>query len=72
MEMTAHLERPNHPNVATDVNNLGEVLQARSDLQEARKCLERALKIFREKFSEDHPNTKVGATNLNSVKSRLN
>ena len=72
MEMTAHLERPNHPNVATDVNNLGEVLQARGDLQEARKCLERALKIFREKLSEDHPNTKVGATNLNSVKSRLN
>jgi Tfp pilus assembly protein PilF len=54
--MTAHLERPDHPNVATDVNNLGTVLQAQGDLPEARKCFERALKIFREKLGEDHPN----------------
>jgi len=26
------------------------------DLPEARKCFERALKIFREKLGEDHPN----------------
>jgi len=55
LEMTAHLERPDHPTVTTDVNNLGGVLQALGDLQEARKSLERALKIFREKLGEDHP-----------------
>lgn len=32
---------PDHPNVARDVNNLGSVLQALGELQEARKCFER-------------------------------
>jgi len=53
--------------VARDVNNLGSVLQDLGDLQEARKCYERALKIFRENLGEDHPNTKVVANNLNSI-----
>jgi tetratricopeptide (TPR) repeat protein len=53
--------------VAIEVNNLGGVLQHLGDLQEARKCFERALKIFREKLGEGHPNTKLVANNLNSV-----
>jgi hypothetical protein len=34
-----------HPEVATDVNNLGSVLQDLGDLDGARKAFERALKI---------------------------
>ena len=41
LEMTAYLEKTDHPNVATDVNNLGTVLQALGDLQEAiQYCLD--------------------------------
>ena len=58
---------PDHQNVAIRVNNLGLVLQALGDFQEAKKCFERALKILREKLGEDHPNTKLVANNLNSV-----
>ena len=69
LEMTAHLERPNHPNVATDVNNLGSVLQDLGELQEARKCYEKALKICGLTFGEDHPKTKTVKKNLESLDS---
>jgi tetratricopeptide (TPR) repeat protein len=53
--------------VARDVNNLGSVLKDLGDLQEARKYLERALKIFRDKFGPDHLNTRIVANNLNPL-----
>jgi tetratricopeptide (TPR) repeat protein len=53
--------------VAIRVNNLGLVLQDLGELQEARKCFERALKILQAKLGEDHPNTKIVANNLKSL-----
>ncbi len=44
-EMTRGVNGPDHPRVAIRVNNLGSVLKALGDLQEARKCYERALNI---------------------------
>jgi tetratricopeptide (TPR) repeat protein len=62
---------PDHPNVAIDFNNLGNVLwdhgRRQGDLgklQEARKLYERALKIFRTRLGDDHPQTKIVRRNL--------
>ena len=42
--------RPDHPDVAIDVNNLGSVLRALGGLAGARKAFERALRIFQNFF----------------------
>lgn len=36
------------------------------DLQQARDCFERALKILRKRLGEDHSKTRILADNLNS------
>jgi len=53
--------------VATDVNNLGGVLEDLGDLAGARKSYERALKIFQHFLGEDHPKTKLVRKNLESL-----
>ena len=53
--------------MAIGVNNIGGVLIELGELEEARKCYERALKIFRDKLGPDHPNTRIIADNLNSL-----
>jgi hypothetical protein len=58
---------PNHPNVASDVNHIGEVLRGQGDLVGARACFERALEILREFLGEDHPNTVKVRNNLGSL-----
>jgi tetratricopeptide (TPR) repeat protein len=59
---------PDHPEVATDVNNLGGVLRALGDLAGAKKSYERALKIFQHFLGEDHPKTKTVRKNLESLR----
>jgi hypothetical protein len=46
------------------------VLRALGDLAEARKCFERALKIFRDRLGENHPSTMTVRNNLESLKSQ--
>ena len=58
---------PDHPNVATDVNNLGGVLQDLGDLAGARAAFERALAIDERAFGPDHPNVATDVNNLGSV-----
>ena len=58
---------PDHPEVATDVNNLGGVLQALGDLPGARQAFERALKIGEQAFGPDHPQVASFVNNLGSV-----
>jgi tetratricopeptide (TPR) repeat protein len=55
---------PDHPNVATDVNNLGGVLKALADYAGARAAYERALAIFKEFLPPDHPNIRFVAGHL--------
>jgi tetratricopeptide (TPR) repeat protein len=55
---------PDHPEVATDVNNLGGVLQDLDDLKGAKEHYERALAIFRKSLGEDHPSTATVRNNL--------
>ena len=58
---------PDHPNVATDVNNLGSVLQALGDRAGARECFQRALGIFRQRLPPDHPYIRITEENLRRV-----
>ncbi len=58
---------PDHPTVAFRLNNLGSVLRALGDLDEARDHLQRALRILRERLGEDHPTTVRVRNNLASL-----
>jgi len=58
---------PEHPDVATNVNNLGTVLQDLGELSEARACHERALKIDEAAFGPEHPKVATDVNNLGSV-----
>jgi len=58
---------PDHPKVATDVNNLGSVLKDLGDLDGARAHFERALAIDEAAFGPDHPSVASRVNNLGSV-----
>ncbi len=58
---------PNHPNIASTVNNLGTVLKELGDLKGAKKCCERALSIAEAAFGPNHPNVATDVNNLGSV-----
>ena len=55
---------PDHPNVATDLNNLALLLQATNRLAEAEPLMRRALAIDEKSFGPDHPNVATGLNNL--------
>jgi tetratricopeptide (TPR) repeat protein len=55
---------PQHPVVATMVNNLGGVLRDLGDLAGAKDCLERALAILKKNLPENHPKIKFIMNNL--------
>ena len=46
-----------HPNVATDYNNLANLLSAQSKYDEAEPLYRRAMEIFQTKLGLDHPKT---------------
>jgi tetratricopeptide (TPR) repeat protein len=56
-----------HPDVAIDLSNLGNVLREQGDLAGARACYERALKIGEAAYGKDHPQVAIYANNLGSV-----
>ncbi|HXF41286.1 MAG TPA: FxSxx-COOH system tetratricopeptide repeat protein [Blastocatellia bacterium] len=58
---------PDHPDVATDVNNLGLVLQDLGELAQARQCYERALRIDEAAYGPDHPEVATDVNNLGLV-----
>ncbi len=55
---------PDHPEVATDLNNLAELLRATNRLAEAEPMYRRALSIDEQSYGPDHPNV---ATDLNNL-----
>lgn len=57
----------NHPSVATNLNNLGNVLQDLSDLAGAWGCYKRALRIDQADFGFNHPNVVRDLNNLGTV-----
>ncbi|KAF5418653.1 MAG: Tetratricopeptide (TPR) repeat [Candidatus Methanocomedens sp.] len=58
---------PDHPDVATNVNNLGLVLQALGDMEGAKKMFERALVICEAEYGPDHPQVAIYVNNLGLV-----
>jgi tetratricopeptide (TPR) repeat protein len=62
----AHLPADD-PNLAIDINNLGEVLRALGDLGGAAACHRRALKIAEDTFGPDHPKVAIRVNNLGLV-----
>ncbi|HXU32694.1 MAG TPA: tetratricopeptide repeat protein [Thermoanaerobaculia bacterium] len=53
-----------HPNVATALNNLAQLLQATNRLTEAEPLMHRALAIDEKSFGPDHPNVAIRLSNL--------
>jgi tetratricopeptide (TPR) repeat protein len=56
-----------HPSVATDLNNLGGLLQDLGDYDNARSLMERALSICEAALESGHPNTMIVNNNLASL-----
>ncbi len=55
---------PDHPNVATRLNNLASVLKDLGELQQARQLFERALKTCERFLGKSHPKTVMVKENL--------
>ena len=55
---------PDHPEVATDLNNLAQLLTATNRLSEAELLMRRTLKIREQSFGSDHPKTATVRSNL--------
>ncbi len=55
---------PDHPNVATCLNNLATLYHATNRLAEAEPLMQRALKIGEASFGKDHPNVAIRLNNL--------
>jgi tetratricopeptide (TPR) repeat protein len=59
-----------HPDVASDWNNLGMAWQALGKYDKAIQYYEKALKIFEEFLGKDHPKTKIVRENLAAAKQK--
>jgi tetratricopeptide (TPR) repeat protein len=55
---------PDHPEVATDLNNLAQLLQATNRLAEAEPLIRRALGIDETAYGPDHPKVAIRLNNL--------
>lgn len=58
---------PEHPNTATSLNNLGELLRVQGDYAAARPHLEQALAIQKKVLGLEHPGTATSLNNLGSL-----
>ena len=58
---------PDHPEVGTDANNLGNVLRAQGDYAGARALFERALRIDEAALGAEHPTVAIRLSNLGGV-----
>jgi len=57
----------NHPNVARDLNNLAQLLQATNRFAEAEPLMRRALKIDEKSLGENHPRVAIDLNNLTQL-----
>src|SRR5680860_465843 len=53
-----------HPNVARDLNNLAQLLQATNRLAEAEPLMRRALAIDEQSYGAEHPEVAIDLNNL--------
>ena len=64
LKITEQSYGPDHPNVATGLNNLAELLRATNRLDEAEHLYRRALEIDEASHGPDHPNVAIRLNNL--------
>ena len=62
---------PDHPEVAIQISNLGEVLRAEGDLKGAKALYERALAIDEAALGPDHPKVAISANNLGECTEKI-
>jgi hypothetical protein len=55
---------PQHPNVATELNNLAQLLQDTNRMGEAEPLMRRALEIDERSLGPQHPNIAIRINNL--------
>ncbi len=55
---------PNHPDVATNLNNLGELYRAQGQYAEAEPLYKRSLAIWEKALGPDHPDVAASLDNL--------
>src|ERR1019366_6282789 len=58
---------PDHPEVATDANNIGQILKAQGDLPGALRYTQRALAIDEKVYGPDHPKVAIRANNIATI-----
>jgi tetratricopeptide (TPR) repeat protein len=58
---------PDHPEVATDANNIGQILKAQGDLAGALEYTRRALAIDEKVYGPDHPKVAIRASNIGAI-----
>jgi hypothetical protein len=61
----------NHPEFATDLNNLATLLQATNRLAEAEPLLRRALAVCEQSLGPKHPTTGILRKNLNILMAKI-
>lgn len=60
-----------HPEVATDLNNLALLLQAQNKYTESEPLLRRAVQIFETVLGASHPNTIQVRDNLEGLQEKM-
>ena len=58
---------PEHPEVATDANNIGGILKAQGDLAGALEYIKRALAIDEKVYGPEHPQVATFANNIGTI-----
>ena len=62
---------PEHPSVASDANNIGQILQDQGDLEGALEWTKRALAIVETTYGKGNPRTRLVARNLEAIKEAM-
>ena len=68
MKIDERIYGPDHPQVAIDANNIGQILEAKGDAEGALSYIQRALRILEKSYGPNHPTTKQAAAGLERIK----
>jgi len=71
LEIIEKVLGPQHPDVATTLNNLAGLYYHTERYEEALPLLERSLKIFESKLGPAHPNFKTTEQNIKVLKAKM-
>jgi tetratricopeptide (TPR) repeat protein len=67
LKIAEQMYGPDHPETATDANNIGQILKDQGDLPGALEYTRRALKIAEQVYGPDHPQVAIFANNIGQI-----